>query len=176
MFQFYRIHVLRFFFFFFMLIFFTLFQNSFTLQIMESKVAPQLWIVLIAYLSVYHHFILTILMIYLTATLYSTLTSFGFSQILILNSMIFLIAQMSEKLNLKDAKIFFIYCVLFTLFLPFAYWFVTSITSYEINRSFSIIHLIVTAVLTYLSAIVIHFIFSKSELLIQFLEERMESH
>ena len=172
--QLYRIHILRFVFFFLALIFFTLFQSSFVLHIMEANVAPQLWVILIAYLSIYHHFSLTVLMIYLTSLFYSTLTSFNFPQILILNSIIFLISQMSEKLNLKNAKIFFVYCALLTLVLPVAYWFITSVTSYEKNRSFDVIHLIAMVAFTYIFAAVIHFVFSKSELWIQDLDEQME--
>ncbi len=160
--------------FFLVLVIFTVLQSSTILQSINPNVSPQLWVILIAYLSIYHHPALTVIMIYLTALFYSTLTSFSFAQILVLNSMIFLIAQMSDKLNLKNKNMFFLYCALFVLFLPLLKWIIVPFVVNELSRSFSIVNLLITAFLTFVSAAIIHFLFLRIESWIQYLEGVME--
>ena len=165
--HFYRLHFLRFFLFFLILVVFTVLQSSIILQDVSPNAVPQLWIILIAYLSIYQNPILTVIMIYFTALFYSTLTSFSFAQILILSSMVFLFAHLSDKVNLKNKNMFFLYCSLFVLFLPLLNWMIAPLILSEPGRAFSIIDLIVTALLTFVSSIIIHFLFLRLESWIQ---------
>ena len=165
--QSYKLHFLRFFLFFLILIFFSALQSSTIFQTINPNIFPQLGFIFIAYLSIYQNPILAICMIYLTALFYSTLTFYSFAQILILNSMIFIFAQVGDKLNLKNRSVFFLFCSLLVLFLPILNWIITPLTVDNQVRYFSIVDLLITSFLTFISSVFLHFLFLRLESWIQ---------
>jgi len=123
----YKLDILIFFIFTGIMMTFTMIQSSLFMRSLSLGSPPQLWILLIAYFSVYKPPAITFLMIYLTSFFYATLTSMSFGKMLCLNSIILTIPWFWKHLNLKNPKIFFIFCTFFTALLPLLDWMISAL-------------------------------------------------
>ena len=123
----YKLDILIFVIFTAIMMMFIIAQSSLFVQGLSFGFPPQLWILFIAYFAVYKSPTLTIIMIYLTSFFYATLTSMSFGKMLFLNSVIFMIPLFGKHLNLKNPKIFFIFCTVFTAALPLMDWLIAAL-------------------------------------------------
>ena len=123
----YKLDILIFLIFASIMMMFIMAQSSLFIKSFSLGSPPQLWILLIAYFSVYKPPTLTLLMIYFTSFFYSTLTSMSFGKMLCLSSIIFIIPWFGKHLNLKNPKIFFIFCTVFTSFFPLLDWIISTL-------------------------------------------------
>ena len=118
----YKLDILIFFIFTAIMMVFIIVQSSLYMRGLSFDSPPQLWILFIAYFAVYKPPLLTLIMIYLTSFFYSTLTSMSFGKMLCLSSIIFIIPLFGKHLNLKNSKIFLIFCTACTAVLPLLDW------------------------------------------------------
>ena len=99
---------------------FVIVQSSPIIRSLSFDSPPQFWIIFISYFSVYKPPAFTVVMIYLMSFFYATLTSMSFGQLLFLSAFIFIISRLGKHFNLKNPKIFFIFCTVCTALLPLA--------------------------------------------------------
>ncbi len=151
----YKLDILHFFIFIAIMMIFIIAQSSPLIRSLSFDAPPQLWIIFIAYFSVYKPPALTILMIYLTSFFYATLTSMSFGKLLCLSSIIFIIPWLGKRLNLKNSKIFFIFCTVFTAILPLLDWFISTIIPLQPIKHYPFFGWILTIISTALCVILI---------------------
>lgn len=151
----YKLDILHFFIFTAIMMMLIIVQSSPLMRNLSLEAPPQLWIIFIAYFSVYKPPTLTILMIYLTSFFYATLTSMSFGKLLCLSAIIFIIPWLGKRLNLKNSKIFFIFCTAFTGALPLTDWLISTMIPLQPIKYYPFFGWILTIISTALCVILI---------------------
>lgn len=158
----YKIDIFSFTFFIIIAEILAILQSSAWIQFSNFSVTPQFWIILGAYASIHKNPVQSIPMIYIISLCCSSLTFMHFGKILLLQSIIFLLAwSMRGILNLKNAKMFILFCLSFTLALPLLDWFVSSSISTQKTNPYSPLNWILTSLITIPPAGLLHFAFTK---------------
>ena len=151
----YKLDILQFLIFLSLMMIFVIAQSSPIMRSLSFDSPPQLWVIFIAYFSVYKPQSLALLMIYLTSFFYATLTSMSFGKLLLLSILIFALSWAGKPLNLKNLKIFFIFCTAFTAFLPLVDWTLSSLTPLQPAKHYSLLGWTLTIINTALCVILI---------------------
>ena len=151
----YKLDILIFFIFTTLMMMFIILQSSLFMRGLSFGSPPQLWILFIAYFAVYKPPLLTLLMVYLTSFFYSTLTSMSFGKMLCLSSIIFIIPLFGKHLNLKNPKIFLIFCTVFTAVLPLLDWFISTLIPSQPIKHYPIFEWLLTIINTTVCVILV---------------------
>ncbi len=151
----YKLDILHFFIFVFIMIAFVIIQSSPIVRSLSFNSPPQLWIILISYFSVYKQPPVAILMVYLTSFLYAALTSMSFGKLLILSSLVFIIPFLGKRFNLKNPKIFLIFCTVCTALLPLADEVISAMIPLQSAKHYPFFRWILTTINTALCVILI---------------------
>lgn len=151
----YRLDILHFFIFTSIMMIFIIVQSSPLVRGLSFDAPPQLWIFFIAYFAVYKSPAFTLLMIYLTSFFYATLTSMSFGKLLCLSTIIFIIPWIGKRLNLKNQKIFFIFCITFTALLPLLDWIISTLIPLQPTKHYPFFGWILTIITTAASVILL---------------------
>ncbi|MDE0151885.1 MAG: hypothetical protein OXK80_05260 [Bdellovibrionales bacterium] len=151
----YKLDILIFFIFASIMMVFIIAQSSLFINNLSLGSPPQLWILLIAYFSVYKPPVPALLMIYLTSFFYSTLTSMSFGKMLFLSSILFTIPWFGKHLNLKNRKIFFIFCTSFTTLLPLLDWLISTMIPLQPIQHYPIFGWLLTIVNTSIAVLLL---------------------
>ena len=167
----YKIDILSFIFFIVIFELLVILQSSTWIKFSSFSVTPQFWVVLGAYTSIYKNPIQSIPMIYFISLCCSSLTSMHFGKILLLQSIIFLLASgVRGFLNLKNTKMFILFCLSCTLALPLLDWIISSSISIQKTTPYAPLNWILTSLITIPPAGLLHFAFTKFDRWIQHLK------
>ena len=151
----YKLDILHFFIFILLITAFVIIQSSLIVRSLSFNSPPQLWIIFIAYFSVYKPPAFTISMIYLTSFFYTTLTSMSFGKLLFLSSFIFIVSRLGKHFDLKNPKIFFLFCTGCTVLLPLADGLLSAVIPLQSAKHYPFFGWILTIISTALCVILV---------------------
>ena len=146
-------------------------QSTSWIQTTYLSTAPQFWVILTSYFSIHKNPIQSLPMIYIIAILYFPLTAMHFGKFLCFQAIVFLCAWIGGVfLNLKNKKIFILFCLFYTLALPILDFIISSLTSIRWTYTYSFFNWVLTALLTAGFAFPLHFLLTKLDHSIQLLK------
>lgn len=144
----YKLDIFSFFIFAAIMMVFIILQSSLLIRGLSFGSPPQLWILFVAYFAVYKPPSLTLIMMYLTSFFYSTLTSMSFGNMLCLSSLIVIASFFGKHLNLKNPRIFLIFCTALTATLPLLGWFIAVLIPIQPIKHYSLFDWLLTIINT----------------------------
>ena len=152
-------------------VFLAVLQSASWIQTTYLFTVPQFWIILTFYFSIHKNPIQSLPMIYIIAILYFPLTSMHFGKFLCFQAIVFLCAWIGGVfLNLKNKKVFILFCLFYTLALPILDFIISSLTSIRWTYTYSFFNWVLTALLTASFAFPLHFLLTKLDRCIQLLK------
>lgn len=171
----YRIEFFNFMAFALFAVFLTTVQSSLWFKFQSISLTPHFWIILIAYFSILKPSFQSIVMIYLSSFFYSSLSSMHFGKILCFQALIFLISWTGQDLlNLKNKKIFVLFCFAYSLLLPLYDWILSTIIPIQTFSSYTFLTWFVSSILMLPFASGLYWCFKKIDLFFLELKNPLE--
>ena len=144
----YKLHILSFLFFSLSLVSALILQSSFWPEVFGTQVIPQFWLIISAYFCVYKGPVKAVVMIYFISIFFAGASAISFGKILCFNSVIYIISWILSPFNLKDIKVFILFCGASTLILPFIDIILSAVIAVQPFHTYSIFSWAAAAALT----------------------------
>ena len=148
----YRWNILNFFVFLLIAVLLFIVQSAVWPGIFGPSATPQFWLVISVYFAVHKSPLSALLMMYCISWMYSSATQMAFGKILAINGIIILTAWILQMFNLKNMKIFILFCLGIILFFPLLDWLLSALSGESYLHPYRVFHWLAVSLLTTLWA------------------------